>query len=201
MWLLDVKTRRLVEFEDEQKIYGRYAILSHVWEDEEVTFQDIRYETAPAKHGYAKIDSACKQAEAEKLDYCWIDTCCIDKTSSAELSQAINSMYRWYFEAKVCYAYLFDIPVVDFAKSKWFTRGWTLQELIAPQIVELCSKEWTMIGSKRSLASNIESVTGIPISVLRGANPFTYNVAERMSWAGEVRVSSGQCHNSCQSSL
>ncbi|KAJ4125538.1 hypothetical protein NW768_009159 [Fusarium equiseti] len=101
-------------------------------------------------------------------------------------------MYCWYQRATICYAYLEDVtdhtltlafPIVEFCKSRWFTRGWTLQELIAPQTVELYSKEWSVVGTKRSLASGIGSVAGIPISVLRGANPFTYNIGEQMSWA------------------
>lgn len=190
MWLLDVKTRRLKEFEDEPKIYGRYAILSHVWEDGEVSFQDLRNGTALEKHGYAKIDSACKQAEAEKLDYCWIDTCCIDKTSSAELSQAINSMYRWYYEAKVCYAYLFDVPNVDFAKSKWFTRGWTLQELIAPGYLEFYDSAWSPIGTKNQMIQELGAISRIDIEVLKDRTKLqTKCVAARMAWASRRETS------------
>lgn len=105
-------------------VYGRYAILSHVWEEGEVTFQDMHNGAAEHMASYAKVDCACRQAQAEKLEYCWVDTCCIDKTSSAELSEAINSMYRWYYEAKVCYAFLCDVPAVELKDSRWFTRGW-----------------------------------------------------------------------------
>ncbi|EKJ70957.1 hypothetical protein FPSE_08816 [Fusarium pseudograminearum CS3096] len=189
MRLLNVSTLSLQEF------IGRvppYAILSHTWGEQEVLFSDIGTPTAASKQGYAKLTGCCRKAAQDGFDWVWIDTCCIDKSSSAELTEAINSMYAWYQRATVCYAYLQDVtdnsltlafPVVEFYKSRWFTRGWTLQELIAPQTVELCSKEWNVIGTKRSLASGIGSVTGIPISVLRGANPSTYNVAERMSWA------------------
>ncbi|KXS93802.1 hypothetical protein AC578_9467 [Pseudocercospora eumusae] len=184
MWLLDVKSRNLIEFEDEPKIYGRYAILSHVWEDEEVTFQEIRNGSAISKRGYAKIDSACKQALAEKLDYCWIDTCCIDKTSSAELSQAINSMYRWYYEAKVCYAYLYDVPDINFASSKWFTRGWTLQELIAPGYLEFYDGAWGRIGTKLEKLSELSAITSIDVEVLKDRTKLqTKSVASRMAWA------------------
>ncbi|RGP59317.1 hypothetical protein FLONG3_11227 [Fusarium longipes] len=189
MRLLNVSTLSLQDF------IGRippYAILSHTWGEQEVLFCDIGTPTITSKQGYAKLIGCCRKAAQDGFDWVWIDTCCIDKTSSAELSEAINSMYVWYQRATVCYAYLQDVtdnsltlafPVVEFYKSRWFTRGWTLQELIAPQTVELCSKEWNVIGTKRSLASGIGSVTGIPISVLRGAKPSTYNVAERMSWA------------------
>ncbi|KAG8670090.1 hypothetical protein FPOAC2_09429 [Fusarium poae] len=189
MRLLNVSTFSLQEF------IGRippYAILSHTWGEQEVLFNDIGTSAATSKQGYAKLTGCCRKAAQDGFDWVWIDTCCIDKSSSAELTEAINSMFAWYQRATVCYAYLQDVtddsltlafPVVEFYKSRWFTRGWTLQELIAPQTVELCSKEWNVMGTKRSLARGIGSVTGIPISVLRGANPSTYNVAERMSWA------------------
>ncbi|KAF6829461.1 het domain protein [Colletotrichum musicola] len=117
----------------------RYAILSHTWEDGEISFQDIERHTGSSKAGYAKLLASCKQALQDGLDYVWIDTCCIDKTSSAELSEAINAMFRFYKEAAVCYAFLSDVPDdtkfderSPFAKSRWYTRGWTLQELLAP---------------------------------------------------------------------
>ncbi|KAM0549150.1 hypothetical protein ACHAPJ_009605 [Fusarium lateritium] len=191
MRLLNVASLTLQEFNGRQ--VPPYAILSHTWGEGEVLFSDIGTPAAASKQGYSKVTGCCKKVAQDGFEWVWIDTCCIDKSSSSELSEAINSMYKWYQRATVCYAYLQDVTtegqsseaflIADFCKSRWFTRGWTLQELIAPQIVELCSKEWIMIGTKRSLASSIESVSGIPISVLRGANPFIYNVAERMSWA------------------
>lgn len=96
MWLLHAQTRKLVQFTDESKIYGKYAILSHVWQDDELSFQDV-HDNVPGheqKAGYAKIKYACEQALVENLQYLWADTCCINKLSSAELSEAINSMYR-----------------------------------------------------------------------------------------------------------
>ena len=92
--------------------------------------------------GYRKIEDCCKLAASDKWQYIWIDTCCIDKTSSAELSEAINSMYRWYGNARICYAYLADVDSAEESESslmnrieqcRWFTRGWTLQEVIAPR--------------------------------------------------------------------
>ncbi|KAF4954609.1 hypothetical protein FSARC_12049 [Fusarium sarcochroum] len=191
MRLLNVSSLILQEFNGRH--IPPYAILSHTWGEGEVLFSDIGTPTVTSKQGYPKVAGCCEKAAEDGFEWVWIDTCCIDKSSSSELSEAINSMYKWYQRATVCYAYLQDVTIesqtseafhiTDFCKSRWFTRGWTLQELIAPQIVELCSKEWTIIGTKRSLASSLESVTGIPISVLRGANPFIHNVAERMSWA------------------
>ncbi|KAF4630848.1 hypothetical protein G7Y89_g7287 [Cudoniella acicularis] len=126
-----------------------YAILSHTWEEDEVTFQEFSDpQNATKKKGFAKIEKTCDQARQTGIGYVWVDTCCIDKTSSAELTEAINSMFQWYAYSTVCYAYLSDLgdedSVVDswggamikFAQSCWFTRGWTLQELIAPKIVE-----------------------------------------------------------------
>ncbi|KAH7237495.1 heterokaryon incompatibility protein-domain-containing protein [Fusarium redolens] len=153
MRLLNVSTLQLKDFIGQ---IPPYAILSHTWTDEEVLYSDIGTLTAHSKQGYPKLIGCCRKAAQDGFDWVWIDTCCIDKSSSAELSEAINSMYKWYQKAT---------------------------ELIAPQTVELCSKEWTVIGTKKSLASSIESVTGIPITVLRGSHPSTYSVAERMSWA------------------
>jgi hypothetical protein len=191
MRLLNVSTLQLKEFIGQ---VPPYAILSHTWSEEEVLYCDIGALTAQSKEGYPKLVGCCSKAAEDGFEWVWVDTCCIDKSSSAELSEAINSMYKWYQKATVCYAYLQDVtietctstdifPITEFGRSRWFTRGWTLQELIAPQVVELCSKEWTVIGTKKSLASSIETATGIPITVLRGSHPSSYNVAERMSWA------------------
>jgi hypothetical protein len=186
MWLLNARTRQLERFEDEREIYGRYAVLSHVWEAEEVTFQDVQKQAAVQKNGYAKIESTCRQALSDGLNYCWVDTCCIDKTSSAELSEAINSMYRWYYEAKVCYTYLSDVPSVSFETSKWFTRGWTLQELIAPGDIVFYDSRWEQIGSKISKLSEIAQVTRIDLGVLRDRSTLlSTSVAARMAWAAD----------------
>lgn len=129
MRLLDTKTRRLTEF---QGIHPDYAILSHTWGEEEVSFQDMQDESkASTMKGYSKIKGACAEALKDEFKYIWIDTCCINKESSSELSEAINSMYAWYQNSQVCYAYLVDVPdEADpgcenslFTKSRWFTRG------------------------------------------------------------------------------
>ncbi|KAF5642688.1 beta transducin [Fusarium sp. NRRL 52700] len=191
MRLLNISTLQLKEFIGH---VPPYAVLSHTWTEQEVLYSDIGTLTAQSKEGYPKLVGCCSKAAQDGFEWVWIDTCCIDKSSSAELSEAINSMYKWYQKATVCYAYLQDVTtetctsadvfhITEFGRSRWFTRGWTLQELIAPQIVELCCKEWTVIGTKKSLASSIESVTGIPTTVLRGSHPSAYNVAKRMSWA------------------
>lgn len=191
MRLINTKTLKIEEFFDGHA--PQYAILSHRWVDGEVTLQEMQAETGTTKSGYQKILSTCKQAVSDGLAYAWVDTCCIDKTSSAELSEAINSMYRWYAEAEICYAFLNDIAVDDvssspgedaFAKSMWFSRGWTLQELIAPEHVTFYNASWHGIGTKASLRVAIAAVTQIDVEMLEtGANLDDYSIACRMSWA------------------
>ncbi|KAI1322659.1 heterokaryon incompatibility protein-domain-containing protein [Xylariaceae sp. FL0255] len=110
-----------------------YAILSHTWGTEEVTYEDLKHGTGLRKSGYHKIRFCGEQAERDGFRHFWVDTCCINKSSDAELSEAINSMFRWYCDAAKCYVYLDDVPSQKLEDSKWFTRGWTLQELLAPR--------------------------------------------------------------------
>lgn len=160
-----------------------YAIFSHTWGAEEVTLQDMENRTFIGKSGFHKVQYCCKLAAKDGYTWIWVDTCTIDKASSAELTEAINSMFSWYGDSAMCYAYLEDVEVVqDLAKSKWFTRGWTLQELIAPRSVSLLDRNWQQIGTKRSLSDDISRITGIPKRVLRGTSPLTCNIAQRMSW-------------------
>jgi hypothetical protein len=120
------------------------VILSHTWGEDEITFQDIQdLEKARKKKGFRKLEQYCRKAHSDGFKWVWVDTCCIDKTSSAELSEAINSMYQWYRDSKICYAYLEYVRLVqaglvgkDLKESRWVKRGWTLQELIAPSVVE-----------------------------------------------------------------
>jgi hypothetical protein len=114
-----------------------YAILSHTWgtDGDEVTYKDVMDGTRKSKAGYRKIVFCGKQAAKHNLQYFWVDTCNIDKSSRAELQESINSMFRGYKNATKCYVYLSDVPAGDesaFRKNRWFTRGWTLQELLAP---------------------------------------------------------------------
>ena len=194
MRLLNTRTLTVEEFGGNQ--VPPYAILSHRWEAEEVTLQDIMTDKAKQLMGYGKVKMACSIAVADHFDYIWIDTCCIDKTSSAELSETLNSMYRWYEEAEECYAYLADVPrgIVNhptgaandkFRESKWFTRGWTLQELIAPLTVVFLNSKWQKIGSKSSLQSLISEITGIPGGFLLGDDIEHASIAQRMSWASK----------------
>ena len=148
MRLLDTTTFELCEFFD-RKI-PPYAILSHTWGEGEVSFQELQSGDGVFKRGYAKIRSCCESAASDGFEYAWVDTCCIDKTSSAELSEAINSMYRWYRFSDVCYVYLADVPAnlgepdnqQALFKSKWVTRGWSLQELIAAPSITFFDSRW-----------------------------------------------------------
>jgi hypothetical protein len=167
----------------------RYAILSHTWEadEQEVTFQDITHGLGIGKRGYGKIKFCGNQARKDSLDYFWVDSAYIDSSSSAELSAAINSMFRWYRNATTCYVYLSDVSAIDsswesFKKSRWFTRGWTLQELLAPASVRFFSREWKLLGDRNSLELQIHHVTGIPIPALRGGPLSQISIKERMSW-------------------
>src|SRR6266516_4821987 len=122
-----------------------------------------------------------------------VSSCCIDKSSSAELSEAIYSMFRWYKKAEVCYAYLVDVlgdeipehEASEFAKSRWFTRGWTLRELVAPSNVTFYSKNWNNIGTKERLCDLLSQITGIDLETLRGKGLELVSVARRMSWAAK----------------
>jgi hypothetical protein len=171
----------------------RYAILSHTWgaDDEEVTFKDLTAGTGKSKVGYNKIRFCGEQAAKDDLQFFWVDTCCIDKSSSAELSEAINSMFQWYYKADKCYVYLTDVlasgldktwkPV--FQNSRWFTRGWTLQELLAPASVEFFSAEGKRLGDKISLVQDVFNITSISVQALQGSPLSQFSVDERMSWA------------------
>lgn len=173
-----------------------YAILSHTWEadNQEVTFDDLMSGMGRNKAGYKKIQFCGEQAQKDGLQYFWVDSCCIDKSSSAELSEAINSMFRWYRNADRCYIYLSDVSTnkrllsselpweSDFKKSRWFTRGWTLQELLAPLSAEFFSREGKLLGDKKSLELEIAQITGITSRALQG-NPLPqFSVDERMAW-------------------
>jgi hypothetical protein len=169
-----------------------YAILSHTWgqDHEEVTFKDLIEGTGEGKDGYRKLTFCGKQAAKDGLLYFWVDTCCIDKSSSTELSEAITSMFKWYHKADKCYIYLSDVStsenIVDrlsFQNSRWFTRGWTLQELLAPTSVEFFSSDGTSIGNKISLMQEIHNATGIPTQALQGTPLSFFGIDERLSWA------------------
>jgi hypothetical protein len=189
MWLVNATTLKLRQFSGSD--IPQYSILSHTWGDEEVTFQELELPSimVESKKGYLKVKQTCIRALEHGLQYAWIDTCCIDKTNSAELTESINSMFQWYKNAANCYVYLSDlgsgIPAqAGFVTCRRFTRGWTLQELIAPKELQFYNQEWQYIGSKADFSETIASITRINIGVLLGYDkPKAYSVASRMAWA------------------
>ena len=195
MRLLNTRTLELTNFIGE---HPRYAILSHCWDAEEVLFSDLcNIEDARKKRGFSKVEKACEQAARDDFEYCWIDSCCIDKNSSAELSEAINSMFAWYRRASICYAYLADVEdLKSFKQSRWFTRAWTLQELLAPSALqtvgkygmEFFSKDWQNLGSKASLSRLISDASGIGREYLEGKDLNDASISMRMSWAAERKA-------------
>ncbi|KAI1112253.1 heterokaryon incompatibility protein-domain-containing protein [Nemania sp. NC0429] len=203
MRLINTTTLELKEFFG--KDIPQYAILSHVWGAEEVSYQEWAARESSvvrSKSGYLKIVDACKQAVRDDLGWLWADTNCIDKTSSAELTEAINSMFRWYADSKICYAYLYDVIVKDivdsadssrmsgfrksgFRKSRWFTRGWTLQELLAPKRLIFYSQEWRRLGDRTDdwVLPLISETTSIEVPYLTGHVSLSMaSAAKRMSW-------------------
>lgn len=201
MRLLNAHDLTLAYFNDERHVPD-YAILSHTWSNDEVSLKDIT-ELSPdqliKKRGYEKVKTSCSKALEWGLKWIWIDTLCIDQNSSAELSEAINSMYDWYRDSAVCYAYLADVSTVEddffpdrvtnsqsrasFNQARWFTRGWTLQELIAPRNMQFYNKDWAWIGSKDSLRTHISRLTDIDEYGMFIPDLSVLSVAHRMSWA------------------
>ena len=196
---------KVFHFRDDEAT--EYAILSHRWiGDTEVNYDEMadlaKMEKGERNQireriGYKKILHTCRQAKKDGYEWVWVDTCCIDKRSSAELSEAINSMYRWYANAKACYAYLHDVDDSSFPTKKdddkypksngwpeWFSRGWTLQEMIAPSDVQFFNENWQHIGDKKTLAQNLSAITGVPSHILtNGLDRYRSCVARIISWA------------------
>ncbi|RFU26807.1 hypothetical protein B7463_g9531, partial [Scytalidium lignicola] len=202
MRLINTSTGLLEEFIGDD--IPRYAILSHTWEKYEISLQELQRIIDPdlandpktqavrAKAGFIKILRFVELAASKGVPYAWADTCCIDKTSSADLTESINSMYRWYKNSSVCFAYLADVVSCEWpnypsdsevTKSRWFTRGWTLQELIAPSTVEFYNTSWVCLGHKYTKVHEIERITGINRHILKVNDLSTVNIAQKMSWA------------------
>ncbi|KAF5520388.1 Vegetative incompatibility protein HET-E-1 [Colletotrichum aenigma] len=191
MWLIHTTLLTLMGFQGDPQ--EDYAILSHTWGEDKVTFADFREQKVLASSGYAKIKKAAELARSHYLRFLWVDTCCIDKTSSAELSESINSMYRWYRNARFCIAYLSDVEAAtlselsthdsNFRRSRWFTRGWTLQELVAPKTVMFYAKDWSYLMVKEPVPSSQASCT--LLAEITGINRSLsdISVANRMRWA------------------
>lgn len=215
MWLLNVDTLELKEFIGNR--IPPYAILSHTWGPEEVSFSEMKKpkyrKEARQKKGFSKIEGCCTRAKESGYAWVWVDSCCIDKRSSAELSEALNSMFQWYKCSSVCYVYLSDVDsgndaVRMFRASRWFTRGWTLQELLAPQNITFFAQDWSRLGyvgvfydtsfhpaylgvnESPSLSplvhptGIVSEITGIPIEFLAKAKELDQAcVSQRMYWA------------------
>ncbi|KAH7323016.1 heterokaryon incompatibility protein-domain-containing protein [Stachybotrys elegans] len=202
MRLINVETLEVEEFFGQD--VPQYAILSHTWLEGEISYEvwSEQPQVAKTKQGYSKIISMCETTKSlYGLKYAWVDTNCIDKRLSAELSEALNSMYKWYADAEVCIVYLADVDYTptgenatgqhdqlpeetlqQFRSSRWFTRGWTLQELIAPKNLVFFSKEWNLIASRKELVREISQITGISDESCTEALAAT-SVAEKMHWA------------------
>lgn len=197
MRLLNVHT---LDFREYHGNVPKYAIASHRWSaDSEATFKDVRRKRRTDRSGHQKILAFTQYVRDHiaDLDWIWIDTCCIDEKSSQEVSEAINSMFKWYSNAEICLAYLADVKSVqDVAISDWWTRGWTLQELLAPRTVVFLTQHWQVAGNKGgdkchaiseigcSLEVMIASLTGIPLSILQNYDTSVgVSVNEKLAWA------------------
>jgi hypothetical protein len=197
MRLIHVETLRIEVFNEPPH---KYAILSHRWiHGQEVCLQD--WEAFVAKQqpilnqiqpklGFIKIHNACAQAKKQGMDWIWIDTMCIDKTNDAEVKMSINRMFSWYQQASICLVYLHDLQggnrlevISEDQKPTWFTRGWTLQELLAPTTVLFFDQHWNYLGTRSELAEAINKFTGIPLDVLCHCNIKSYSYAKRLSWS------------------
>jgi hypothetical protein len=178
-----------------------YAILSHTWgsDADEVTYKDLIDKVGKDKLGYKKLEFCAKQAKHHHLSHFWVDTCCIDKSDPIEVQRSINSMFRWYRDASRCYVYLSDVTLVykqeqdseqfetmwksALRTSRWFKRGWTLQELLAPASVEFFAEDGQCLGDKQSVEQEIHEITGIAVRALRDNQLSRYSVDERFKWA------------------
>jgi hypothetical protein len=192
MRLINARTLEVQEFSLVE--VPPYAILSHTWGEGEVSFEEISLPSRVSKNGFEKIAKTCQLARGHGLEFAWVDTCCIDKSSSAELTESMNSMWQYYLNAAICYVSLQDlppdIPIEDgLAHCRWFTRGWTLQELLAPKKLEFYDMSWNYRGSKHDFVQTISDVARIPIEILRGQDaPADYSVAMKMSWAARRKT-------------
>ncbi|KAF3004797.1 hypothetical protein E8E13_003046 [Curvularia kusanoi] len=199
MRLLNVNSFEVEQFFDGK--IRKYAILSHTWESEEPNHAEMVARRAQDMRGYGKIKLAAAEAKRNGLNYLWVDTICIDKTNSAELSEAINSMYKWYEASQICYVYLADVhssdDLIALQDSRWFTRGWTLQELLAPLTVEFFTSSWASMGKRSDPALEHPILAGCNIKssrrdVLTGFKRKAWSVAERMSWASRRETTRGE---------
>jgi hypothetical protein len=195
--LLNVHTLELEDI-DEGSNAPPYLILSHRWgkPHEEVSFKDLEDQGSryfQKKAWKSKVEGFCLLARKHDFDYVWIDTCCIDKSSSSEVSHAIIRMFRWYQKSVACVVYLGDVQQDELPQwddpyttiPVWFTRGWTLQELLAPKVVRFYNRNWTFLGTRATLAPQIHRFTGIEEDALHGKDLHTFSFLQRLRWARE----------------
>ena len=201
----DEKRRKFELSKDwEEDEIPQYAILSHTWgaDEDEVTFTNIVEGTGEHRSGHRKLLFCAEQARRDDITYFWVDTCCIDKANNVELNTAITSMFRWYQRAVKCYVYLSDVPrtannasgrnkatwLSDFCDCRWLSRGWTLQELLAPDTVEFYDNTGRKLGDKTSLELEICDTAAIPAEALRGRSLSTFSIEECLSWQKSRRT-------------
>lgn len=192
------------------RTYFRYAMLSHKWNIDEPLFNELPNGVfAPGlPPRFSKLRSFCEVAKCLGLGWAWCDTCCINKESSAELDEAITSMFRWYRDSALTIVYFFDISGFsrdDLIKSKWFKRGWTLQELLAPRVMRFYDRTWTPC--VRGPAYNhklvpewlhaLQCATGIPPSALQEFTPGPDNPREKLRWASARSTTRGEDQAYC----
>lgn len=204
MHLINIRTLKLESFLGDDQT-PPYFILSHTWGSDEITYQDFTQQShaqLETRQGYHKIAKFCNVlledqewmlartmgVTATSVDYAWVDTCCINKESSAELSEAINSMFWWYRRAVCCVVWLSDVVARDFGSiimlsSRWFSRGWTLQELIAPRECYFYNKGWKYMGDRLRNVEALSRLTQIDASFLDCNDYQGASIAEKMSWA------------------
>ncbi|KAF5346911.1 hypothetical protein D9758_010118 [Tetrapyrgos nigripes] len=194
-WLLDTRTIKLIEFPSDDLV-PPYAILSHRWEEgQEISHEEMvqcrsgltTSLSLSSKSGFEKMVAACTEAREHNHAYIWIDTCCINKGDHGQQSQDINSMFDYYKNSEVCYVYLYDYHYgAGPLQSSWFSRGWTLQELLAPSSVEFFDATWKYCGDRETLSTSMRHITGIGEDVLRlgyGRYMARVGIVERISWA------------------
>ncbi|KAK7443547.1 hypothetical protein VKT23_015720 [Stygiomarasmius scandens] len=214
---IDTRTLGLVEF-DEDSFIPPYAMFSHTWsKGNEVVYDEFIHPQAEtfSKLGYHKIRDACRQARRDGIRYIWVDTCCVKQGNHEDVVANITSMYAYYQNAEVCYVYLVDAKDTSrrdmfgergayywWGGSLWFRRGWTLQELLAPQTVVFFNKRWRQIGNKHELRGDIHQRTTIPITVLSGEQSIQdVDVFTRISWAMDRETTRGQDQAYCLQGL
>ncbi|KIO09227.1 hypothetical protein M404DRAFT_309019 [Pisolithus tinctorius Marx 270] len=150
-----------------------------------------------AREGFEKLQSFCVVACERGFLWAWSDTCCIDKDSSAELQEAIGSMFAWYRRSSITVVYLSDVPDTDsLGNSEWFRRGWTLQELLAPRTVLFYTQSWSLYKNLTSsnhktdiaVLEELERATGIESRFLTHFSPGMDDARSRLQWASSRRT-------------